>query len=736
MSETFINSVRLVIIKNLEDEDFGVKELAAEIGISRFQLYRKIQELSNKSVSQFIREVRLEKAMELIKEGELSMSEICYQVGFSSPSYFNRCFKATYGYAPGEVKNNGHLVSHSKDTAFENQSNSESNQFSKTKGLNTNSDRKSLRILKPLFITLSLVIIIVLSSIVIIKWETIFSASSRNSGQGVKYFDIQLPEELPVSFFNTSQAIGGQSAFDISPDGNRVVYVSEIDGIAKLVLRYSNKKDVQVLSDTDGAYSPFFSPDGNWIGYFTRDKMNSGTLRKISIQSGISIVLCKVSHPFGGDWARNGTIVYADNQGSNLRVISENGGTPRLIELYSNNKEYTDWITFPKFLPDENYIIGNAGEFDVISLKTGEVKMLRESGSNVHYIKTGHLLFVNDSKLLATPFDYKKGEITGNTIPLFQNIRTEFNDYSGQFAISDKGDLIFAEGGAANLTRFMWVNRKGAIIDSLALPPARYGSFSISSDGEMLSYKLSNNIYVYNLKNGNKTRVSLSSITGLSFFSPDGKKVGFSNTVSGVKEIATFSLDGKNEINRVLEFDKILVFNDWSADNKYLGFHSNQNIYVYSFEEDKIITILETDNFESQIDFSPDSRYFSYLTDENGYLETFVQAFPPNGKKWNISNGLGIDPLWSFDGEEIFYRNNIDFYVTKVNIDSTFTFTKPELLFTNPSFIDVPLKSFAVSPDRQKILVLKAENSNNNSRELTIVENWFDELQNNILKDK
>uniref|UniRef100_UPI00356842C9 hypothetical protein n=1 Tax=Ancylomarina sp. TaxID=1970196 RepID=UPI00356842C9 len=439
--------------------------------------------------------------------------------------------------------------------------------------------------------------------------------------------------------------------------------------------------------------------------------------------------------PFGGDWAENGSIVYADNQGSNLRVVSENGGNPRLIKLYHNNKDYIDWITFPKFLPNENYIIGNGDEFDFISLKTGEVKMLSEKGSNVHYIKTGHLLFVNESKLMVTPFDYKKGEITGKTTPLFQNIRTEINGYSGQFAISDNGDLIFAKGGAANLTRFMWVNRQGEIIDSLPLPPAKYGSFSISSTGENLSYKLSDKLYVYNFKKGNKTRVPLASISGCPFFSPDGKKIAFSNTLLDAREITTFSLDGSEEIKRVFEFENILSFNDWSADNKYLGFHSNQNLYVYSFEDAKIIPVLETDFFESQIDFSPDSKYFAYLTDENGYLETFVQAYPPKGEKWNISNGLGFDPLWSFDGDEIFYRNNLQFFAAKVKIDSTFNFEKPVLLFTNSSFIDVPLKSFAVSPNRQKILVLKAENISNSSRELTIVENWFDELQNKILKD-
>lgn len=93
------------VLNNLENEQFGVTELSHEVAISRFQLHRKLKLLQGKSVSQFIRETRLEAAMKLLRENAGTAAEIAYRVGFASPSYFNKCFQRYYSYPPGEVKN-------------------------------------------------------------------------------------------------------------------------------------------------------------------------------------------------------------------------------------------------------------------------------------------------------------------------------------------------------------------------------------------------------------------------------------------------------------------------------------------------------------------------------------------------------------------------------------------------------------------------------------------------------
>ncbi|MBW6537699.1 MAG: helix-turn-helix domain-containing protein [Mariniphaga sp.] len=98
----FVKRLTKIVEANLQNEQFGVNELAAKTGLSRSHIHRRLKSISNKSVSQFIREVRLEKAKEFLEEGNLTGSEIAWKVGFSSPSYFIKSFHDYFGYPPGE----------------------------------------------------------------------------------------------------------------------------------------------------------------------------------------------------------------------------------------------------------------------------------------------------------------------------------------------------------------------------------------------------------------------------------------------------------------------------------------------------------------------------------------------------------------------------------------------------------------------------------------------------------
>lgn len=102
--QLLISKLSGIVLANLEDEKFGVKELAHQAGMSHYSLKRRLQAITNRSVKQFIREVRLQKALEILQQEEVNISEVAYRVGFSSPSYFNTCFHELYGFPPGEVK--------------------------------------------------------------------------------------------------------------------------------------------------------------------------------------------------------------------------------------------------------------------------------------------------------------------------------------------------------------------------------------------------------------------------------------------------------------------------------------------------------------------------------------------------------------------------------------------------------------------------------------------------------
>ena len=103
IDKEFLQKITEIIEENISNEKFGVSDLADKIGMSRSNLLRKVKKLTSLSVSQFIRNVRLEHAKEMMEEGIYAVSQVTYKVGFSSTSYFIKCFREYYGYPPGEV---------------------------------------------------------------------------------------------------------------------------------------------------------------------------------------------------------------------------------------------------------------------------------------------------------------------------------------------------------------------------------------------------------------------------------------------------------------------------------------------------------------------------------------------------------------------------------------------------------------------------------------------------------
>lgn len=102
--QIFIRKLTEIVIANLGNENFGVRELVLASGMSLYTLVRRLHSINKKTANQFIREVRLQKALEMLRNGEYSASEIAYKTGFGSPSYFNKCFRDYFGYPPGQIK--------------------------------------------------------------------------------------------------------------------------------------------------------------------------------------------------------------------------------------------------------------------------------------------------------------------------------------------------------------------------------------------------------------------------------------------------------------------------------------------------------------------------------------------------------------------------------------------------------------------------------------------------------
>jgi hypothetical protein len=252
----------------------------------------------------------------------------------------------------------------------------------------------------------------------------------------------------------------------ISLDGRRLVFASQIPGqTSRLYTRRLDQPAAVEMPGTEGAYNPFFSPDGQWIGFFAR-----GKLRKTRVDGGEPLVLCDAYAARGAGWGDDGYIVAALDAQAPLSMIPAEGGKPApLTDLNGEIGEFSH--RFPQFLPGSNAVVFTASaryaNFEdapiaVVSLKNRKAKIVVQRGGMLpRYLPTGHLMYVSKGVAFAVPFDLEKLEARGNPIKL---VEEEFNQSIAGFAqldVSSNGILVFLAGKAVGQTTIQWGDAKG-----------------------------------------------------------------------------------------------------------------------------------------------------------------------------------------------------------------------------------------------------------------------------------
>jgi len=199
----------------------------------------------------------------------------------------------------------------------------------------------------------------------------------------------------------------------------------------------------RLISGTEGnPLKPFFSPDGQWIGYISTADGNK--LKKISINGGAPVVLADFASPYGASWSKDNFIVYS-NYGEGIMRVSANGGTPeKLVEPEGI------YLVTPQILPDGKNLLfalvrGDENQILVQSLESGERKVLFE-GDCVQYLSTGHLVYMVENTLFAIPFDLDRQEVAGGPVPLVESVFRMSTLSVPHYAVSDSGTLVYIPG--------------------------------------------------------------------------------------------------------------------------------------------------------------------------------------------------------------------------------------------------------------------------------------------------
>ncbi len=545
----------------------------------------------------------------------------------------------------------------------------------------------------------------------------------------VRRFSITLPENQ-VLFFQSSVFGSRRPAFAVSADGSRLIYVARVGQTVQLFERRIGEFRSKPIPGTNTAVAPFFSPDGESVGFFD----DEGLLRVVSLLGGQPVTVCSKASQSGGSWGSDG-MIYFFIEGVGLARVPATGGDPELLGTESEPVEGN----YPQILPGcKDVLITSGDRVSIFSLENRESKILIPDGYYGRYIPTGHLVYARAGAIEAVPFSLTTREVTGRPVPVLEKVQLNSVMRTAQFAFSDEGMLVYVPGGDIRKTIPTWVDREGNI-ESLDMPARSYGALKLSPDGKRLAISAPEpkyNIFIYDIAQKREIRLTKEGDNIHPFWTPDGRRVLFnhrSEQTQGQLSLYWASADGSDEAELLASSDGSPW--SWSPDGKWLAVHginpdTGHDLSVLSMEnlgEKKVI--LGTEWTEFGPSFSPDGRWIAYSSNRGGgNYQLYVQPYPEMNRIIPISKESGEEPIWSRSGDELFYRNKNKWMVVSISTEPEFTAGPPEVLFEGP-YGQVGGLSYDAAPDGRRFMVLLPEYDDSQVKELHVVTNWFEELK-------
>ena len=526
----------------------------------------------------------------------------------------------------------------------------------------------------------------------------------------------------------------------IAPNGHTVAVVAYQEAARQNVLWLYElgAREARSLGDTEGANFPFWSPDGNSLGFFA-----DGKLKRLEIAGGPVRVLCDAPSGRGGTWNKEGVILFTPSGelGDGIHRILAGGGTSERVSMPDTNQgENTH--RWPQFLPDGKhylYLAGNvSGGIETDALYVGAVdskerKYVTKSLANGTYAEPGYLLFYRNETLFAQRFDVKKLELSGDAIPLLADVQYRGIILYAAYAASGNGLLLAQSSSAVSRSRLVWYDRKGKEIGSVGRPDV-YSNVALSPDGKSVAVDKADvamantDVWVYDLQGESEKRLTFDpGIDALPVWSPDGKEIVFTSSrrqLFGLYIKDTSAGEAEKELVRETED---LYAMDWSRDGKAVLYMNGSDFWTLAMPERKGSLFIKATGLLKNAHFSPSGKWVAYASNESGKWEIYVTSFPEAKAKWQVSNGGGEQPRWRADGKELFFlsgKGKIMSVPVKggANFDSgapveLFQADPRELVATSEQLV------YDVSQDGQRFLI-NTQVKQAGSEPMSVVLNW------------
>jgi len=537
----------------------------------------------------------------------------------------------------------------------------------------------------------------------------------------------------------------------ISPDGRRLAIVGkDAEGIRRIILRDLDQIEPRVLPETDNAEAPFFSPDGEWLGFFS-----GAALKKVAVGGGRPIAVATADdNNRGATWGPDGIIYLADGtQGGLLKVPGGGGETAPFTRPDAEKNERTH--RWPHLLPGGQALLFTADTFETtefyddatiaaIDISTGERRSLVEQSSQAQYLPGGHLVFARGGSLFAVPFDPATLRTRGSPTLVVQGVAADIASGAVHFAVSQTGLLLYLPGDASGGGRrdLTWISPDGKR-EPAGIVTGRHEMMSLSPEGGRAALLSSGGetgdlwIWIADLGRGTMSRLTFEGIAEGPIWSADGKHVAYAATPRGQKvrgsAVHWKAADGSGEAEVLWSGDTRAFPMSFSPDGRFLAINrwnasGGSDIWILPLLGDRTPQpFLQSPIDEFMAEFSPDGRWLAYVSNESGVLEVYVRPFPGPGGRWQISTNGGAEPRWGADGKALFYRDDGYLYTLPVDGSSAaFMAGRPERYIDGMPMGGNP-RTYGLARDGRRVLALTytetaaAENP-------TLVLNWAAEV--------
>ncbi len=549
----------------------------------------------------------------------------------------------------------------------------------------------------------------------------------------------------------------------LSPDGTRLAYVAAQAGArSQIFLRGLDRFDATPLAGTEGATAPFFSPDGEWVGFYAGD-----ALQRISLRGGTPLTISEAPSVAGAAWAPDDSIVFATTfPGDGLWRVAASGGTPEQLTKPDTTKGVLRH-THPRLLPDGTTVLFTAVAADgayagVLSLATREWRVLsqmRMTGGGAQFVGPDRLVYAQAGSLITTTFDPRRGDVGGAPLPLLERAETA-EDGTAWFDVLPDA-LVYVPGRTSVPQRMlMLVDREGRATPLTELRGA-YSHPRFSPDGRWVAVAIDSasgsDIWLYDVQRGTRTRLTSVGACRFPTWTPDARSIAFQTSRTAAWNLFRQPADGSGPPESLLTASpppRPAVMSQmaarllpgtppaltganpqypasWTADGT-LAFterkaSGERDIWVLE-RGGNPTPFLITPWDEWAPAFSPNGRLLAYASDESGRSEVYVQPYPGPGQKFLISTGGGTDPVWAPDGSQLFYRLGGHIMAVPVRMTPAFAAGTPRLLFDTAFETSELDRNFDVSPDGQRFLMVRSDNAES-PPELRFVFNWAEQLR-------